>query len=88
MVLVYSTSFTEMKELLAGRVTPKNVYRGVGRHVRFHSIRPRIEMALKALNLNLNPTRNLSRITPPGGVYKVLHAANLCVNKVFHAANL
>ena len=28
-------------------------------------------------------TRNLSRITPLGGV-KVSHAANLCVNKVFH----
>ena len=33
-------------------------------------------------------TRNLSRITRPGGVNKVLHAANLCLNKVFHAANL
>ena len=54
MVLVYSTSFTEMKELLAGRVTPKNVYRRFGHHVRFHSICPRIEIALNALNLNLN----------------------------------
>ena len=31
-------------------------------------------------------TRNLSRITPPGGVNKVLNGAKLCVNKVFHAA--
>ena len=29
--------------------------------------------------------RNLSRITPPGCVNKVFHAANLCANKVFHA---
>ena len=33
MVSVYFTSVTEMNELLAGRVTPNNVYRRVGRQI-------------------------------------------------------
>ena len=52
-VSILHVGYQNERVACCGRVIPKNVYRQVGRHVRFHSIHPRIEMALNILNLNL-----------------------------------